>query len=117
MEHIYIYIYICILNNTPSHAAHLKLGLHFLFLPLLNISPVDWSCLHPGTEWPKDSYGLEASPNDWRPRPTGVLSGGWRGLLEGSFHDLDTWLITMVRFRPPSVGLWDPFQIAMKMAI
>ena len=30
----------------------------------------NWSCLTPRTEWPKDNYGLEASPNGWRPRPT-----------------------------------------------
>ena len=97
----YIYIYIHIKQHvTPC--CSVEIGPSFVFLSLR-------SCLHPGTEWPKDSYGLEASPNDWRPRPTGVSSGGWRkceglgkvrGLLEGSFHDLDNWLITMVRFHP-----------------
>ena len=29
--YIYIHVYIYILNNTPSHAAHLKLGLLFWF--------------------------------------------------------------------------------------
>ena len=61
---LFVNIYI---HATPN-AAQLKLGLFFCFSVPQHFP--NWSCLTPRTEWPKDNYGLEASPNGWQPRPT-----------------------------------------------
>ena len=42
----YIYIYMYIKQHAIS-CCSFEIGPSFLVLPLLNISPLDWSCLHP----------------------------------------------------------------------